>query len=377
MRPSRRSKLFAKIAICIVIFLSLVYYLNLTNVFLNSSDSSPFEAQNTSHRSNFSTSLKNNKTLLQIQNNSLTNCINKCTAALKKQLYNVWCIFTKVASNSPMKRKFRTFFDSLVRFSSGDIAFHLITDEESQSIAENIIDYVLFVYRKRVQVQYYNVHKSAKEIEDIVSVMSSFFSSKPGTYYSDALFFISLGLHRIAPLNQDMAIMVDADTKFRSNIKELFKEFDHFNKDALFGLGPELSPVYRHVLFLYRSKNPKTIFGEPGYLGGYPGYNSGVILIHLKRLRESLEYDQIVGRDSVEHLVEKYEFKGHLGDQDFYTLLGMERPEMIHTIDCGWNRQLCTWWKDRGYADVFANYSRCNSEVKLWHGNCNTPIPVD
>lgn len=68
-------------------------------------------------------------------------------------------------------------------------------------------------------------------------------------------------------------------------------------------------------------------------------------------------------------------FQGHLGDQDFYTLLGMERPEFIYTIDCGWNRQLCTWWRDRGYADVFANYSQCNSETKLWHGNCNTPIP--
>ena len=69
--------------------------------------------------------------------------------------------------------------------------------------------------------------------------------------------------------------------------------------------------------------------------------------------------------------------QGHLGDQDFYTLLGMERPELIHKIDCGWNRQLCTWWKDRGYADVFENYSKCKSETKLWHGNCNTPIPED
>lgn len=158
-------------------------------------------------------------------------------------------------------------------------------------------------------MHYYNVHKSAAEIEDIISVMSSYFSSKPGTYYSDALFFISLGLHRIAPSNQDVAVMVDADTKFRSNIKLVFEEFGHFSNEALFGLGPELSPVYRHVLYLYRNKNPKTTFGEPGCLGGYPGYNSGVILIHLKRLRESLEYDQIVGRDSVEHLVEKYEFK--------------------------------------------------------------------
>ena len=158
-------------------------------------------------------------------------------------------------------------------------------------------------------MQYYNVHKLASKIEDIVSVMSPHFSSKPGTYYSDALFFLSLGLHRIASEDQDLAVMLDADTKLRADIKDLFKEFDNFGKEALFGLGPELTPVYRHVLYIYRSENPKTPFGEPGYLGEYPGFNSGVVLLNLKRLRESLEYDQIVSRDSVEHLVEKYHFK--------------------------------------------------------------------
>ena len=158
-------------------------------------------------------------------------------------------------------------------------------------------------------MQYYDVQKSAAKIEEIVSVMTQFFSSKPGTYYSDALFFISLGLHKIASDDQDLAVMLDADTKLRVDVKLLFKEFESFGKESLFGLAPELTPVYRHILYMYRNKNLKTIFGEPNYLGGYSGYNSGVILLNLKRLRESLEYDQIVGRDSVEHLVEKYEFK--------------------------------------------------------------------
>lgn len=158
-------------------------------------------------------------------------------------------------------------------------------------------------------MQFYDVHKLAAQLEDVVSVMSPHFSSKPGTYYSDALFFLSLGLHRIAPPEQNIAIMFDADTKFRTDVKEIFKEFDNFGDSALFGLAPELSPVYRHVLYLYRSKNPKTIFGDPGHSGGYPGYNSGVILLNLDRLRKSLEYDQIVSRDMVEHIVEKYYFK--------------------------------------------------------------------
>lgn len=149
MRLSRRTKLFAKIAISIVIFLSVVYCLNSPNVLLNTS---LFEAQHASHQSSLSTSLKSSITTGQIQNTSSVNCTGNCTIAIQKQIYNVWCIFTKVTSNSPMKRKFRTFFDSLVKYSSDDIAFHLITDEESQLIAERMIDYVLFVYRRKMQV---------------------------------------------------------------------------------------------------------------------------------------------------------------------------------------------------------------------------------
>ncbi|XP_003701127.1 xyloside xylosyltransferase [Megachile rotundata] len=297
--------------------------------------------------------------------------------ASKNMYYNVWCIFTKVASNSPMKRKFEIFAESLLRLSSVNIAFHVITDDDSKEVARTVLENILLSTGKFMKVQYYDVHELALQLEDIISAMSPHFSSKPGTYYSDALFFLSLGLHRIAPPEQNVAAMFDADTKFRKDIKELFEEFNSFGNEALFGLAPELTPVYRHVLYLYRNKNPNTLFGEPASSGGYPGYNSGVVLFNLNRLRNSSIYHEIVRNESVNSITEKYHFKGHLGDQDFYTLLGMERPELIHTIDCGWNKQLCTWWRDRGYTDVFNYYSKCDSETKLWHGNCNTPIPDD
>ncbi|XP_032678372.1 xyloside xylosyltransferase 1-like [Odontomachus brunneus] len=291
--------------------------------------------------------------------------------------YNIWCIFTKVTSNSPMEHKFQIFTDSLLRLTSVDVAFHVISDDDSRNKAETVIQNVMSGTRKFMKVFYYDVHKLAAQLEDIVSIMSPHFSSNPGTYYSDALFFLSLGLHRIAPSDQKLAAMFDADMKFRRDVKDLFEEFNNFDKEALFGLAPELSPVYRHVLSSYRNNHPHTLFGESRHKGGYPGYNSGMVLFNLEKLRKSRAYNEIVSKESVDAITEKYRFKGHLGDQDFYTLLGMEKPELIYTVDCGWNRQLCTWWRDHGYADVFANYSECHSETKLWHGNCNTPIPDD
>lgn len=82
-----------------------------------------------------------------------------------------------------------------------------------------------------------------------------------------------------------------------------------FGNDTLFGLAPELSPVYRHVLYLYRSKNPTSKIGDPISSGGYPGLNSGVILFCLDRLRNSSLYAQLIHAANVTTLAKKYSFK--------------------------------------------------------------------
>lgn len=63
--------------------------------------------------------------------------------------------------------------------------------------------------------------------------------------------------------------------------------------------------------------------------------------------------------------------------QDFFTVLSFEHGELFHVLPCGWNRQLCQWWRDKGYQAVFASYYNCDAPVSIYHGNCNTPIPDD
>ena len=80
---------------------------------------------------------------------------------------------------------------------------------------------------------------------------------------------------------------------------------------------------------------------------------------------------------TIQSYVAKYSFdNAHLGDQDFYTLTSFEHPEFYHSLPCSWNRQLCRWWEDKGYQDVFADYFDCNKRINLYHGNCDTPIPA-
>lgn len=156
-----------------------------------------------------------------------------------------------------------------------------------------------------------------------------------------------------------------------------------FKPTALFGLAPELTPVYRHILHMYKAKH-NTTFGEyyhqqnisnTTHPRGFQGYNSGVVLINLKAQRNSTEFPKVIMKATVHQMTSKYRFRGHLGDQDFYTLLGYEYPHLIQTLNCGFNRQLCTWWRDHGYSDIFKYYAKCDHDTVVLHGNCNTRIP--
>ncbi|XP_009318685.1 PREDICTED: xyloside xylosyltransferase 1 [Pygoscelis adeliae] len=222
----------------------------------------------------------------------------------------------------------------------------------------------------------HDVNELTEKLFPIVEAMQKHFSAGSGTYYSDSIFFLSVAMHRIMPKEITQIIQVDLDLKYKTNIRDLFDEFDNFPEGAVIGIAREMQPVYRHTFWQYRRENPQTKVGDPPP-DGLPGFNSGVLLLNLEAMRQSKLYNQLLEPAMVQKLTEKYHFKGHLGDQDFFTMVGMEHPELFHVLDCTWNRQLCTWWRDHGYSDVFDQYFQCEGEVKIYHGNCNTPIPED
>uniref|UniRef100_A0A182S9V1 Xyloside xylosyltransferase 1 n=1 Tax=Anopheles maculatus TaxID=74869 RepID=A0A182S9V1_9DIPT len=319
--------------------------------------------------------------------------------------YNIFLIYTKEAQNLILHSQLELFLRSLLKYSTIELHLHIITDEQSERSAEELIKQQIERFHRTAFYTLYDVRDCAEKISDIVHGMMPLFNYRSGSYYSDALFLLSLGLHRIVDRNMRRAILIDCDVVFRASVKELFDQFDLFAPDQLFGLAPELTPVYRHVLSRYRMNNPQTIFGSPYYMEklpeqsdvlpaatneqslskktavsenrrhGYPGLNSGVVMLHLDRIRRSRLYEEIIKESTVKNMAEKYSFQGHLGDQDFYTLMGFEFPGLIYRLDCVWNRQLCTWWREHGYSDIFDRYFHCEGTVKIYHGNCNTRAP--
>ncbi|MBN3280702.1 XXLT1 xylosyltransferase, partial [Polyodon spathula] len=294
--------------------------------------------------------------------------------------FHALMMFTKVDTSQQLQQKFQVAMRSMLkhaRFEDGEVlTLHFVSDEPSREIGEKILGDFLQGATFRCEVSFHNVKALTEKLFPIVEAMQKHFSAGSGTYYSDAIFFLSVAMHRIMPAEIKRIVQLDLDLKYKTNIRELFEQFNHFPAGAVIGIAREMQPVYRHTFWAYRRENPDSRVGDPPPSGS-PGFNSGVMLLDLEAMRRSEPYNQLLEPQSVGRLADKYRFQGHLGDQDFFTMIGMEHPSLFHVLDCAWNRQLCTWWKDHGYGDVFQLYYHCQGPVKIYHGNCNTPIPDD
>uniref|UniRef100_UPI00358EC674 xyloside xylosyltransferase 1 isoform X1 n=2 Tax=Myxine glutinosa TaxID=7769 RepID=UPI00358EC674 len=294
--------------------------------------------------------------------------------------YHIMSMFTKVDQNHGLQEKFKICMKSMVEHASFRddeiLHFHLVTDESSRALGEKLLSAFLSRAAFATKVSLHSAQQLAAQLVPLVQTMQRHFSAGTSSYFGDSIFFLSVAMHRILPFDVERIILLDLDLKFKTSIRLLFTEFDQFKVNAAIGIAYEMQPVYRHTLWQYKRENGGTPVGEPPP-HGFPGFNSGVLLLDLNRLRRSVIYNELLTPAAVELLAEMFHFQGHLGDQDFFTLVGVVHPELFHVLSCSWNRQLCTWWRQQGYAAVFDDYFRCNGAVHIYHGNCNTAIPND
>uniref|UniRef100_A0A8C3A2T7 Xyloside xylosyltransferase 1 n=1 Tax=Cyclopterus lumpus TaxID=8103 RepID=A0A8C3A2T7_CYCLU len=275
------------------------------------------------------------------------------------QRYHALMMFTKVDKSRSLQDKFRVAMLSMVKY--GDfleeeiLVLHFVSDQASKELGERMLQEFLLDAPFKYEVFFHDVVALTQKLFPIVEAMQKHFSAGSGAYYSDAIFFLSVAMHHIMPESLTRIVQLDLDLKYRTNIRDLFQEFDQFPPGAVIDVSDS---------------------GDPPP-DGLPGFNSGVMLLDLGAMRDSALYNQLLEPSNVAKLADQYRFRGHLGDQDFFTMIGMEHPELFYSLACGWNRQLCSWWQDHGYGDVFQMYYRCEGLVYIYHGNCNSPIPDD
>ena len=94
-----------------------------------------------------------------------------------------------------------------------------------------------------------------------------------------------------------------------TDISGLYEEFSQFSSEAVIGIGHEMQPVYRHMLSKYRQTHPDSRVGLPPP-NGLTGFNSGVLLLNIVKMRESSLYNSLLNAETVQRLTEKFSMKG-------------------------------------------------------------------
>ncbi|KAM6198649.1 xyloside xylosyltransferase 1 isoform 2-T2 [Sarcoramphus papa] len=157
-------------------------------------------------------------------------------------------MFTKAERSPALRAKGQAALRSLLRhgrLGGGDaLHLHLVTEGASRDIGLGLLRDLLRGAAFRHQVIVHDVNELTEKLFPIVEAMQKHFSAGSGTYYSDSIFFLSVAMHRIMPKEITQIIQVDLDLKYKTNIRDLFDEFDSFPEGAVIGIAREMQPVY-------------------------------------------------------------------------------------------------------------------------------------
>ena len=140
--------------------------------------------------------------------------------------------------------------------------------------------------------------------------------------YTHDLYYISPLYHLEFPAHLKRVIVTDLDLEFRIDLAELWGHFSRFSATEVIGIGPDLHPHYFINTQEYRESHPGTHVGSPGrfQVGTIAeeyyhihqvlycppqGFNSGVVLYNLERMRQSAEYTAEVRLASMAALMDR------------------------------------------------------------------------
>ncbi|CAL1286722.1 unnamed protein product [Larinioides sclopetarius] len=270
--------------------------------------------------------------------------------------------------NMKIVRGMANTFQSILENTQHPIYLHVLIDPNSKLRTSRTLRKVARSLRRGLnQVTFYDVNDMAEQNKAAISLIRKYFFSKDVGRYKDDIFFLTEVFYDAFPKRLRKVIFLDVDLKFLSDIRLLHQEFDKFEPQNVLGIGPDLQPQYRIDFAKYRNKNPGTSVGSPR--PGNQGFNTGVVLFDLDRMRNSSLYKSLINDTALDILCKKYQFEGYLGHQDFYTLTGMEYPELYYKLDCAWNRQLDVGWRHEVSKELFEKYHQCDGEIHVIHAN--------
>ncbi|XP_011930582.1 PREDICTED: glycosyltransferase-like protein LARGE2 isoform X2 [Cercocebus atys] len=235
-----------------------------------------------------------------------------------------------------------TLVKSMLFYRKNPLHLHLVTD----AVARNILEMLFHTWMvPAVRVSFYN----ADELKSQVSWI-------PNKHYSGLYGLMKLVLPSALPAELAHVIVLDTDVTFASDISELWALFAHFSDTQAIGLVENQSDWY--LGNLWKNHRPWPALGR--------GFNTGVILLRLDRLRQA-------GWEQMWRLTARRELltlpATSLADQDIFNAVIKEHPGLVQPLPCVWNVQL----SDHTLAE------RCYSaasDLKVIHWNSPKKLQV-
>ncbi|XP_056657863.1 xylosyl- and glucuronyltransferase LARGE2 isoform X2 [Monodelphis domestica] len=235
-----------------------------------------------------------------------------------------------------------TLVKSILFHRKNPLHFHLVTDTVARSILETLFSTWMV---PSVLVSFYNADELKPEVAWI-----------PNKHYSGIYGLLKLALLRALPPTLPQVIVLDTDITFASDIADLWAVFARFSDKQVIGLVENQSDWY--LGNLWKNHRPWPALGR--------GFNTGVILLQLERLRQ-------VGWEQMWRLTAERELltmlATSLADQDIFNAVIKQHPWLVHPLPCSWNVQLSDHTRaERCYSEA--------SDLKVIHWNSPKKLGV-
>uniref|UniRef100_A0AAY4D4I4 LARGE-2 n=1 Tax=Denticeps clupeoides TaxID=299321 RepID=A0AAY4D4I4_9TELE len=264
-------------------------------------------------------------------------CARSPTAE-KCELIHVAC----VCAGHNASRDVVTLVKSILFHRRNPLHFHFITDTVANQILSNLFQSWMV---PSVQVSFYDADELKSEVSWI-----------PNKHYSGIYGLMKLTLTKALPSDLSKVIVLDTDITFATDIAELWAIFKKFTEKQVIGLVENQSDWY--LGNLWKNHKPWPALGR--------GFNTGVILLYLERLRR-------IGWEQMWRLTAERELMNmlstSLADQDIFNAFIKQNPVLVHQLPCFWNVQLSDHTRsEQCYTEV--------SDLKVIHWNSPKKLRV-
>ncbi|XP_059565517.1 xylosyl- and glucuronyltransferase LARGE2 isoform X5 [Myotis daubentonii] len=214
-----------------------------------------------------------------------------------------------------------TLVKSLLFYRKNPLHLHLVAD----AVARNILETLFHTWMlPAVRVSFYDADEPQPQVSWI-----------PNKHYSGLYGLMKLVLPGALPPDLARVIVLDTDVTFASDIAELWALFAHFSApscpplpdEQVIGLVENQSDWY--LGNLWRNHKPWPALGR--------GFNTGVILLWLDRLRQA-GWEQMWKLTATQELLTLSATS--LADQDIFNAVIKGHPALVQPLPCVWNVQL-------------------------------------